>query len=347
MSEISVLVPVYNEENFIESFYHSFSKQKDIFEKEVEIIFIDGGSSDATLQILESLKENNDKFNMKILHNAKKFISPALNMGLIESTGEILIRLDVHSTISEDYISRIYNQLSENSSEYCNFGGRTNAKGYDRISLIISKALSNKWVIGGAQFRFSKKRVEVDTLFPGAWLRKDLVRVGGWDESWLINEDVELNCRLRKITNKKIILDPDIVIDYHPRNNLMKLGIQYFNYGYWRIKTANKHGDSIRIPHLIPLVFLFIIVLNILFMAINMNILVVINIAFYLLYLSVLSLKIFGGKELIIGMATIFIIQFTWILGAFKGYVIFGFPLKNYYLLLKKVFQQRVKLGSV
>lgn len=340
MCEISILVPVYNEELFIESFYNSLSKQKDICREKVEILFIDGNSTDKTLLKLKNLNKNNTGFSIKILHNVKRYISSALNIGLKASTGNYIIRLDVHSTISEDYISKIYNQLIENSTEYCNVGGRTNAKGYDKTSMIVSKALSSKWVLGGAQFRYSKKKMEVDTLFPGAWLKGDLLKVGGWDENWLINEDAELNCRLRKITNKKIILDPDIVVDYFPRNTLEKLGKQYFNYGFWRIKTAKKHEESVRYSHLIPLFSLFTLMIFILLVSINIKLFylfLLFTLILYFIYLMIISIKIFENKEIVVGMATIFVIHFTWILGAFKGYFVFGFPLKGYSLLLKKI----------
>lgn len=339
MYEISILVPVYNEESFIETFYNSLLNQKNLSRQHVEIIFIDGNSTDDTLLKLKRLRQVDTEFTIKILHNAKRYIASSLNIGLKESKGKYIIRLDVHSTFSEDYISQVYKQLDKHSAEYCNFGGRTNAKGFDKMSAIVSKALSNKWVIGGAEFRYSKKRVEVDTLFPGAWLREDLMKVGGWDEDWLINEDVELNCRLRKITNKKIMLDPDIVIDYFPRNTLKKLGKQYFNYGYWRIKTAKKHGESIRLSHLIPLVFLAVFLFFILLVTVDVWLFAMFLlscIVFYFTYLLILSVLVFEKKEFIAGMAAIFVIQFTWILGAFKGYVVYGFPLKGYYLLIKK-----------
>ncbi|WP_434399771.1 glycosyltransferase family 2 protein [Planococcus sp. 11815] len=348
MYNISVLVPVFNEEPFIESLYHSLLKQKNISRQKVEVIFIDGDSTDNTLEKLNKLNENNTEFTIKILHNAKRYIASSLNVGLQASRGQYIIRLDVHSTIPEDYLSRIYDQLDKHSAEYCNFGGRTNAKGYDKTSSIVSKAVSNKWVIGGAEFRYSKKRIEVDTLFPGAWLREDLLKVGGWDEDWLINEDVELNCRLRKATHKTIVLDPDIVIDYFPRNTLKKLAKQYFNYGYWRIKTAKKHEESIRLSHLVPLVFLFMLVISILLAIVDtglVSLFLLFNIVFYLAFLWVLSTKIFEKKEIFVGMSIIAVIQLTWILGAFKGYVVFGFPLNGYYNLIKKQFNGRGKFG--
>lgn len=349
MSEITILVPVYNEELFIESFYNSLLKQKNISREKVEVLFMDGNSTDNTLLKLKGFNRNNIVFKMKILHNAKRNIPSALNIGLKESAGNYILRLDVHSSVSEDYISRIYSQLVENSSEYCNFGGRTNIKGYDKTSLVVSKALSNKWVLGGGDFRYSKKRMEVDTVFPGAWLKTDLLKAGGWDENWLINEDVELNYRLRKITHKKIIIDPSIVVDYFPRNTLKKLGKQYFNYGYWRIKTAKKHEESMRLSHAAPLILLLTLMFFTILAFLNIKLFIFFllsNIVLYIIYLTILSLKIFEKEEVAVGWATIFVIQFNWILGAFKGYFIFGFPLKGYSLLLKKLFTKKRKFGS-
>lgn len=349
MCEVTILVPVYNEELFIESFYNSLLKQKNIQREKVEILFIDGNSTDNTLLKLKNLAKDKFGFNMKILHNAKRYIPSALNIGLGESAGNYIIRLDVHSTISEDYISRVYSSLAENSSEYCNFGGRTNIKGYDKTSSIVSKALSNKWVLGGGQFRYSKKRMEVDTVFPGAWLRQDLLSAGGWDENWLINEDVELNYRLRKMTNKKIILDPSIIIDYYPRNTLKKLGEQYFKYGYWRIKTAKKHEESMRVSHIAPLLFLFILIIMVILAFIDIKlffIFLLTIIVLYFAYLLTVSVKTFKKKEFFAGLSSIVVVQFTWVLGALRGYFTFGFPLKGYFLLFKWLLTKMRKFGN-
>lgn len=339
MYAISVVVPVFNEEKFIEAFYHSLLNQKNLDFEQVEILFIDGNSEDQTLQKIHRIYQGNKQITIRIFHNEKRQISAALNIGLKESVGKYIVRLDVHSTIPSDYISLIYRELTEHDFEYCNFGGRTDAKGYDNTSKVIAKALSTKWVIGGAQFRYARKKMEVDSIFPGAWLKQDLVTVGGWDEGWLVNEDAELNHRLRTVTNKKIILDPNIVINYFPRNTLRKLGKQYFSYGYWRTKTAKKHEDSVRFSHLLPLFALFSLLFSIGLSFISLELYCYFLFAsgmLYLFYLIGISIKIFEKEEVLLGMAVIPVIQSTWILGAFKGYFVFGFPAKGYVRLLRK-----------
>lgn len=348
MYEISVVVPVYNEEKFIETFYRSLLKQEHLQRDKVEVLFIDGHSTDRTLQKLEALRREDSGFRIRILLNEKRHISAALNIGLKESAGTYIIRLDVHSAIPTDYLSRVYTQLAAHSSEYCNFGGRTDAKGYDQTSGIVAKALSSKWVIGGAQFRYAKQKMEVDSIFPGAWLRTDLQRVGGWDENWIINEDAELNYRLRKATNKKIILDPDIVIDYFPRNTLKKLAKQYFNYGYWRTKTAKRHEESMRLSHLLPLFSLMFLLFSITLAFVHFQLFsyfLFATLVAYVVFLMAIAHAIFDKKEALLGMAAIFVIQSTWILGAFKGYIVFGFPLRGYSRLLIKLVASKWKFG--
>lgn len=348
MYEISVVVPVYNEEKFIETFYRSLLKQENLQRDKVEVLFIDGNSTDGTLRMLEALRQEDSGFRIRILPNEKRHISAALNIGLEKSAGNYIIRLDVHSAIPTDYISRIYRELAANSSEYCNFGGRTNAKGYDNTSTIVAKALSSKWVIGGAQFRYAKQKMEVDSIFPGAWLKTDLQAIGGWDEHWIINEDAELNFRLRKATNKKIVLDPDIVIHYFPRNTLKKLAKQYFNYGFWRAKTAKRHEESMRLSHLLPLFSLMFLLFSITLAFVHFQLFsyfLFTALVAYVVFLMAIAHAIFDKKERLLGMAAIFVIQSTWILGAFKGYIVFGFPLKGYSRLLIKLLASKWKLG--
>ncbi|MFD1861974.1 glycosyltransferase [Planococcus chinensis] len=344
MFDISILVPVFNEEKFLENFFDSLLKQS-TEEYLIEIIFIDGNSQDLTMEKLKKIKEKinskKDLWEIKILTNKKKLIASSLNLGLKESSGTYILRLDVHSELSNSYIIDVITLLKENSSNYCNVGGKTIAKGYDQNSRIFAKALSSKWVLGGAQFRYSNKLVEVDTLFPGAWLREDLNAVKGWNEEWVVNEDTELNSRLKNVTKKNILMNPQITINYFPRNKYNDLIVQYFRYGYWRMKTANAHKNSIRMSHLLPLGTLFYLFLIIVIGLIDFKLLLLFlmtTIIVYSFYLFILSIAIYKNlKETFKGILSIVAIQLPWIAGSLRGYLDFGFPIKGYYFLIEKM----------
>ena len=84
MVEISVIIPLYNGEKYIKRCYESINNQD--FDKEVEIIFVDDGSSDNSLKILNELKKNNPKIIVISQENKKrpKFIGRLATTIIVE-----------------------------------------------------------------------------------------------------------------------------------------------------------------------------------------------------------------------------------------------------------------------
>lgn len=95
MKKLSVIVPAYNEEEVIPLFYNKLKEVIDrILENyEYEILFIDDGSKDNTLNLLKQLRKK-DK-NIKIVSFSRNFGKEAgIYAGLENSTGDIVVILD-------------------------------------------------------------------------------------------------------------------------------------------------------------------------------------------------------------------------------------------------------------
>jgi hypothetical protein len=93
--------------------------------------------------------------------------------------------------------------------------------------------------------------VELDSGFAGIWRRDLLEALGGWDEAWVNDQDTELAARIRK-AGGRIICIPEMAADYVPRETLEALARQYVVYGRYRVKTANRHPESLRRSQLLP-----------------------------------------------------------------------------------------------
>ena len=147
----SILIPLRNEGPFIKDLVKSLNKQK-INDFLYEFIFIDGASNDDTLETLKScLKQF--KFPFKVLSNPNKTTPKSLNIGIHNSSGEFIIRIDGHSKYPNDYIYRL---LKIHSKYKCdNVGGiiktiplNTSLKAY-----AISLAMSSIFCVGPSKFR--------------------------------------------------------------------------------------------------------------------------------------------------------------------------------------------------
>jgi len=105
--KISVVIPVYNEEKYINNCLDSLMKQE---EKPDEIIVVDNNCTDQTIFIVKKYK------NIKIIKEKKQGITPARNVGFNAASGDILIKCDADSILPADWVKTIKKILSADNS---------------------------------------------------------------------------------------------------------------------------------------------------------------------------------------------------------------------------------------
>ena len=116
MIKISVIIPAYNVEKYIEECLRSVMNQT---LKEIEIICIDDGSTDDTLIILNNLK--NEDSRICIISQANKGLSNARNQGILKSTGQYILYLDADDKLELDAMEKIYSVLAVNNYDILYF----------------------------------------------------------------------------------------------------------------------------------------------------------------------------------------------------------------------------------
>lgn len=94
---ISVIVPVYNAERYLRKSLESLQNQT---HENLEIILIDDGSTDKSLQICNDIKKNDDR--IKIFYQTNKGVGAARNVGLMNSTGDYIGFMDNDDSIELD-----------------------------------------------------------------------------------------------------------------------------------------------------------------------------------------------------------------------------------------------------
>ena len=111
MSKVSIIVPVYNGERYIDRFANCISNQDT---DKFELVFINDGSTDTTGKKLDRLKQNL-KIDVSVIHQNNKGVSAARNVGVEHSKGDIICFCDVDDIISDNYVSTFL-YLMENSN---------------------------------------------------------------------------------------------------------------------------------------------------------------------------------------------------------------------------------------
>jgi glycosyltransferase involved in cell wall biosynthesis len=330
---VSIICPVYNEEKYIRSCIDSLLLQ-DYPLSDVEIFFVDGGSNDKTIEIINNYTIKYPFIN--VLHNPQKNVPAAMNMGINVSKGEIVIRLDAHAKYAENYISVLVKNLLELDADNVGSVCKTDVLYKTPKTLAIKEVLSNKFGVGNSTFRLGIDKItEVDTVPFGCWRRNVFEKFGYFDTRLIRNQDIELNKRIKR-GGGKIYIVPDTYCTYFARETFKEIARNNFSNGKWNILTIfyTRQLNSISIRHIIPMIFLLSIILPIILSIIYSPILyiTILSLMFYLLSTLILSmfLQIKKDISIVFLLYSFIVLHFSYGFGSLVGiYKIFILKLKT------------------
>ena len=255
MPDISLVIPCRNEYKFIDKCLKQCLNQKYLVEG-IEIIVADGQSSDGTLEILEKYAKQYPQ--IKVIDNPEKITPTALNRAIKVATGNIIIRIDVHTEYADNYVYQCI--IALNSSKADNVGGPWLAAGNTYFQKAIAMAFQSPFSSGGALSHNDSFEGYVDSVYLGCWKKLTLQEIGLFDEELVRNQDDELNYRIIQ-KGGKIWQTPHIKSTYYPRSSIIALFKQYRQYGYWKIKVIQKHKIPASISQIVPGLFIAILFL--------------------------------------------------------------------------------------
>ncbi|MBI3334999.1 MAG: glycosyltransferase family 2 protein [Candidatus Portnoybacteria bacterium] len=214
MIEVSIIIPCRNEENYIAQCLDSLAAQN--YPKErLEVLVVDGLSEDGTRN---KVKPYTKRYPfIKLLDNSSRIIPVAMNIGIKNAKGDVIMKMDAHASYPKDYVSKCVNALRQYDAD--NAGGMLITKpGGDTLQArAIALCLSHWFGVGSSPFRRqsqSKKPREVDTVAFGCYKKEVFKKIGLYNEHLERSSDMELNIRLKK-AGGKILLVPDITAYYY------------------------------------------------------------------------------------------------------------------------------------
>jgi succinoglycan biosynthesis protein ExoA len=241
---VSIVIPVYNEERYIEACLASVLDQ-DYPADRYEVIIADGGSTDRTRAIVESTAVLHPM--VRLIDNPGRTQAHGLNLAILASRGEYIARQDGHAEWSPHHLRRSIELLNETGAD--NVGGRADGEGAGVTGRAIARAMRSPFGVGGARYRYSNRLEELPTVFPGTFRRSAFERVGLYDEAYPPHEDYELNHRIRQ-TGGRVLFSPDIPTRYWVRESVPALARQYFRYGRSKVRVARASLGVIHPYHL-------------------------------------------------------------------------------------------------
>lgn len=248
ISSVSVIVPMRNEADHVDDFVRDLAAQD--YTGALEVLVADGQSDDGSPERLRACADRAG-LRLELVPNPKRIVSPGLNECIRRATGGLIVRLDCHSRYPADYLRRCVEAAEETGA--WNVGGRVVAEGRTPAQKAVARAMSSPF--GGIDWTRhggSTGRVDVDTVTFGAFRPEAFRAVGLYDETFVRNQDDELNLRILK-AGGRIVLDPTIHVSYLPRGSWRGVLRQYYAYGLWKPAVMLKHRRVLSARSLAPI----------------------------------------------------------------------------------------------
>lgn len=255
----SIIMPALNEEAYISDAITSLLEDSD--ETLIEILVVDGGSTDRTVEIVAGIARAERR--VKLVQNPRRIQSAGFNIGatLSDPRANVLIRADCHAIYPRAFIKKCLDPLSDSKISSVVVPMRT--VGRTCIQRAISAAQNSVLGNGGSSHRKLGRSRFVDHGHHAAVRKGSFLQLGGYDERFTHNEDAEFDVRL--VANGGMIwLNTDAAINYYPRSSISSLSRQYFKHGSGRALNFIKHRSTPKLRQLIPVLVLIINAISIL-----------------------------------------------------------------------------------
>lgn len=247
---ISVILPIRNEERFIEQTLRYLLSQDYPIDK-LEIIVVDGESSDNTVGLVKRMAATDSR--IRILNNPRRLSSAARALGASNATGEIITFIDGHTYIDNDQLLKSTALLmSEKQVSVLSRPQFLDTPENNFMQRAISIARKNPLGHGLDSTIYLAEDAYVDPSSSGASYRREILdKVGNFDDRFDACEDVEFNYRVAR-AGYRSFTSKALAVYYYPRESLRGLFKQLKRYGVGRFRLARKHPGTLSLGTLIP-----------------------------------------------------------------------------------------------
>lgn len=230
---VAVILPVLNEAAMLAGCLEAVAAQD---YPVTQVIVADGGSTDSSRELAARFAA------VELVDNPRRSRPAGLNVAIAHVTADVIVRVDARTRIAPDYVRRCVEALETSGAAIV--GGPMDYRCETARQRGIAAALRSRLGAGPAEFRrLGGAPRFVDTVYLGAYRRKVIADLGGYDEWSGGNEDAELAIRAQ--SHGGVYLDPRIASTYVAREGLGPLARQFFRYGRNRARTVRKHPSSV------------------------------------------------------------------------------------------------------
>lgn len=252
--KVSVGIVAYNEEKNLPKILEDVVKQTYPHDQ-MEVVLVDSRSEDGTRDLMKKFAGEHEEefFNIQVVDNTKRRQSCGWNCAIQAFTTEALIRVDAHSSIPPEFVTRNVEALEE--GEMVTGGVRPNIVEEDSPwQQVLLTAESSMFGSSAAGFRREGKKAYVKSFFHGAYRREVFEKAGVFREDLGRTEDNEFHYRLRQ-NGFRLCMVPGIISYQMIRPKLGKMCRQKCANGYWIGLTVGVCPGCLSLYHFVPFAF--------------------------------------------------------------------------------------------
>ena len=242
----SFIVPVYNRPDEVDELLDSLTRQT---LTGFEVIVVEDGSA---VPCAEVCRKYADRLDLHYFDKPNSGPGQSRNYGVERALGEYVIILDSDVVLPEDYLQAVDDELRRSPADA--FGGPDRAhSSFTDTQKAISYSMTSFFTTGG--IRGGKKKL--DKFYPRSFnmgVRREVYqRLGGFSRM-RFGEDIDFSIRIFK-AGCRCRLFPEAWVWHKRRTDFRKFFRQVYNSGIARINLYKKYPESLKLVHLMPMVF--------------------------------------------------------------------------------------------
>ena len=242
----SLIVPVYNRPDEVDELLESLCSQT---EKDFEVVIVEDGSQRDCRAIVEKYA---DRLDVQYFAKPNSGPGQSRNYGAERARGDYFIVLDSDVVLPRAYIEEVSRELDREPADA--FGGPDRAhESFTPVQKAISYSMTSFFTTGG--IRGGKKKL--DKFFPRSFnmgiLRDVYNKLGGFSKM-RFGEDIDFSYRIVE-AGCSTRLFPEAWVWHKRRTDFRKFFRQVYNSGIARINLMKLHPGTLKLVHLLPMVF--------------------------------------------------------------------------------------------
>ncbi len=245
----SVIVPVYNRPDEVDELLESLCSQT---LKDFEVVIVEDGSKKPCKDVCDKYA---DILDLHYYYKDNSGPGQSRNYGVERAKGEYVIILDSDVVLPEGYIEATEKELTANGQRPIAAWGGPDAShpSFTPVQKAISYSMTSFFTTGG--IRGGKKKL--DKFYPRSFnmgIRRDVyLQLGGFSKM-RFGEDIDFSYRMVEAGYQPQLF-PDAWVWHKRRTDFRKFFRQVYNSGIARINLEKRHPGTMKLVHLLPMVF--------------------------------------------------------------------------------------------